>query len=251
MKLYSWNVNGVRAVAGKGLADILAAMDADVVCLQETKLSDDSQWPLADMAGYSLYMNHAVKKGYSGTAVLTRRQPLGVTRGMGRDEHDSEGRVITVEYDDFFLVNVYVPNSQNELKRLDYRMTWEDAFLDYVKGLDAVKPVVICGDLNVAHNDIDLKNPKTNHENPGFTDQERQAFGRLLEAGFVDTFRHLHPDTQTFSWWSYRYSARAKNIGWRIDYFLMSARMAGRLADAQIHTDILGSDHCPVSIIIE
>ena len=192
----------------------------------------------------------AEKKGYSGTGIYTLRHPLNVTRGIGEDEHDHEGRVLTLEFEDFYLVNVYTPNSQNELARLPYRMKWEDAFRAYVCRLDAVKPVIICGDMNVAHNEIDLKNPATNHKNPGFTDSEREAFTRLLEAGFTDTFRHLHPDEQTYSWWSYRFRAREKNIGWRIDYFLVSNRLLPRLAQARIHTDIFGSDHCPVSIVL-
>ena len=246
MKIFSWNVNGLRAILGKGFDDILGQLDADMFCLQETKIQagqlDKS------FEGYEAYFNYAEKKGYSGTAVLTRLKPQAVTTGIGVAEHDTEGRVLTLEFSDFYLVNVYVPNSQNELKRLDYRMDWEEAFRNYVTSLDSKKPVIICGDLNVAHNDIDLKNPKTNHTNPGFTDEERAAFGRLLDAGFVDTFRHLHPQEQTFSWWSYRYSARAKNIGWRIDYFLVSKRLIDHLTDAQIHTHIMGSDHCPVSI---
>lgn len=217
--------------------------------MQETKLSE-GQLDLA-FDGYESLWNYAEKKGYSGTAVYTRIAPLSVTRGLGIDRHDTEGRVITVEYPDFYLVNVYTPNSQDQLARLDYRMEWEDAFLNYVKKLDAVKPVIICGDLNVAHNEIDLKSPKTNRQNPGFTDSERGAFSRLLEAGFVDTFRALHPDQVTYSWWSYRYRAREKNYGWRIDYFVVSERLMPRIKAANIHTDILGSDHCPVSIELD
>lgn len=248
MKLVSWNVNGLRAVVNKNFEDIFKEIDADVFCLQETKLSH-GQLDL-NFEGYESFWNYAQKKGYSGTAVYSRKGAVGHSLGMGMERHDSEGRVVTVEYDDFFLVNVYVPNSRSELVRLDYRMEWEDAFLDYVKALDTKKPVVICGDLNVAHNDIDLKNPKTNHFNPGFTDEERSAFSRLLEAGFVDTYRHLHPETQKFSWWSYRYNARAKNIGWRIDYFLISRRLVDRLIEAEILDHVTGSDHCPVFITL-
>lgn len=248
MKLVSWNVNGLRAVLKKNFEEIFKTFDADIFCLQETKLSE-GQLDLG-FADYESIWNYAEKKGYSGTAVYTRIKPLAVTRGIGDERHDTEGRVITVEYPDFYLVNVYTPNSQTELARLEYRMEWEDAFRTYVKKLDAVKPVIICGDLNVAHNEIDLKNPKSNRMNPGFTDDERRAFGQLLDAGFVDTFRAIHPDQQTFSWWSYRFSARAKNIGWRIDYFVVSERIMPRVTTADIHTDILGSDHCPVSIEI-
>jgi len=248
MKLVSWNVNGLRAVVKKNFEEVFNTFDADIFCLQETKLSE-GQLDL-NFDGYESIWNYAEKKGYSGTAVYTRIKPLAVTRGIGDDRHDTEGRVITAEYPDFYLVDVYTPNSQTELARLDYRMEWEAAFLNYVKSLDAVKPVIICGDLNVAHNEIDLKNPKTNHMNAGFTDSERQAFGRLLDAGFVDTFRALHPEEQTFSWWSYRFSARAKNVGWRIDYFVVSERLMPRVTSADIHTDILGSDHCPVSLVL-
>lgn len=249
MKLVSWNVNGLRAVVNKNFEDIFSALDADIFCLQETKLCA-GQLDL-NFDGYKSFWNYADKKGYSGTAVYTRLEPVEHTLGMGIDAHDHEGRIVTVEYNDFYLVNVYVPNAQSELARLGYRMEWEDAFLEYVSGLDKIKPVVICGDMNVAHNEIDLKNPKTNRNNPGFSDSERSAFGRLLEAGFVDTYRHLHPDTQKFSWWSYRYNARAKNIGWRIDYFLVSERLIGRVAEADILTDIAGSDHCPVYITLK
>lgn len=248
MKLVSWNVNGLRAVVKKNFEEVFNTFDADIFCLQETKLSE-GQLDL-NFDRYESIWNYAEKKGYSGTAVYTRIKPLAVTRGIGDDRHDTEGRVITAEYPDFYLVDVYTPNSQTELARLDYRMEWEAAFLNYVKSLDAVKPVIICGDLNVAHNEIDLKNPKTNHMNAGFTDSERQAFGRLLDAGFVDTFRALHPEEQTFSWWSYRFSARAKNVGWRIDYFVVSERLMPRVTSADIHTDILGSDHCPVSLVL-
>lgn len=246
MKLYSWNVNGLRAVLKKGFADIVADSDADIFCLQETKMSEGLDDIMMD--GYRQYFNHAVKKGYSGTAIYSRTQPIAVTCGMGNAVHDNEGRILTAEYPDFYLVNVYTPNSQTELARLDYRMQWEDAFMDYVTGLDRVKPVIICGDLNVAHKEIDLKNPASNRNNPGFTDSERAAFTRLLDAGFADTFRRLHPDDVTYSWWSYRFRARDKNIGWRIDYFLVSERLLPKIINASIHTDILGSDHCPVSI---
>ena len=249
MLLYSWNVNGLRAVIGKGFDEIFAQADADVFCLQETKLSPgvlDKEMP-----GYRSYWNHADKKGYSGTAVFTRREPLSATTGIGIDEHDHEGRVITLEFDDFYLVNVYTPNSQNELARLDYRLEWEEAFRSYVCGLDKVKPVVICGDMNVAHNEIDLKNPKTNRRSAGFTDEERAAFGRLLESGFADTFRRLHPEEVCYSWWSYRYQARQKGIGWRIDYFLVSERLMERVSAAEIHGEVMGSDHCPVAVRIE
>lgn len=248
MKLVSWNVNGLRAVVSKNFNDVFSEVGADIFCLQETKLSEGK----LDLAfdGFDSFWNYAEKKGYSGTAVYSRPKATKHHTGIGKAEHDREGRVITVEFDDFYLVNVYTPNSQNELARLDYRMEWEDAFLAYVTDLDSRKPVVICGDLNVAHQEIDLKNPKTNRRNPGFTDEERGAFSRLLEAGFIDTYRHLHPETQKFSWWSYRYNARAKNIGWRIDYFLMSRRMADRLVEAEILDHITGSDHCPVTITI-
>lgn len=248
MKLVSWNVNGLRAVVNKNFKDIFVELDADIFCLQETKLSE-GQLDLA-FEGYQSYWNYADKKGYSGTAVYSRAMSICHRHGIGIEEHDHEGRVVTVEYPEFYLVNVYTPNSQNELARLEYRMEWEDAFFDYVLHLDAIKPVVICGDLNVAHCEIDLRNPKTNRRNPGFTDEERNAMTRLLDAGFIDTFRHLHPDTQKFSWWSYRYNARAKNIGWRIDYFLVSKRIVNLLTDAEILDDITGSDHCPVTITL-
>lgn len=249
MRLVSWNVNGLRAVCGKGFKDIFADFDADCFCLQETKLQA-GQIDL-DFEGYESYWNYADKKGYSGTAIFTRVKPESATSGMGVDEHDHEGRVVTLEFTDFYLVTVYTPNSQTELARLPYRMGWEKAFLDYVKGLDAKKPVVICGDMNVAHKEIDIANPASNRHNPGFTDEERECFSALLDAGFVDTFRHLHPDAKdAYSWWSYRFRAREKNIGWRIDYFLVSERLLPRLSKAEIHTDICGSDHCPVSIEI-
>lgn len=249
MKLISWNVNGLRAVVGKDFEGIFNSLKADIFCLQETKLSD-GQLELS-FEGYESFWNFADKKGYSGTAVFSKHPNKGHSKGIGINIHDHEGRVVTVEYESFFLVNVYTPNSQNELARLDYRMSWEDAFLDYVIKLDKKKPVIICGDLNVAHNEIDLKNPKTNRRNPGFTDEERNAFTRLLQAGFIDTFRHLHPETQKFSWWSYRYNARSKNIGWRIDYFIVSKRLADYITEAEILDQIMGSDHCPVSVTIE
>lgn len=249
MKLISWNVNGLRAVVNKNFKEIFAELDADAFCLQETKLSE-GQLDLA-FDGYKSYWNYADKKGYSGTAVYTRVEALSNSLGLGIDAHDHEGRVLTVEYPGFYLVNVYVPNSQNELARLDYRMTWEDDFLDYIKHLDSMKPVVVCGDMNVAHKEIDLKNPKTNRRNPGFTDEERNAFGRLLDSGFVDTFRYLHPDETKYSWWSYRFSARTKNIGWRIDYFIISQRLVPALKNADILTQITGSDHCPVVLELD
>ena len=249
MKFISWNVNGLRAVAGKGFADIFAELDADFVCLQETKLQE-GQLDM-EFLGYRSYWSYADKKGYSGTAVYTRQEPLSVTYGMGVDEHDHEGRIVTIEMPDLFLVCVYVPNSQDGLRRLDYRMKWEDDFRDYLKRLDAVKPVVLCGDLNVAHEEIDLKNPKTNRKNAGFTDEERQQMTTLLSSGFIDTFRTLYPEQVTYSWWSYRFQARQKNAGWRIDYFIISERLRSRLHDAKIHTDILGSDHCPVELDLD
>jgi len=250
MNLISWNVNGLRACAGKGFTDTFAALDADFFCLQETKMQAgqlDLTFP-----GYRSYWNYADKKGYSGTAIFTRHEPLAVTYGIGIDEHDHEGRVITLEMPDFYLVTVYTPNSQDGLRRLDYRMQWEDDFLRYLQQLDSKKPVIVCGDLNVAHEEIDLKNPKTNRRNAGFTDEEREKFSTLLyKGGFLDTFRTLYPDQVTYSWWSYRFQARQKNAGWRIDYFLISERLRPRLVDARIHTDILGSDHCPVELILK
>ena len=248
MKFISWNVNGLRACAGKGFAEAFAALDADFFCLQETKMQQgqlDLEFP-----GYQSFWNYAEKKGYSGTAIYTRREPLSVSYGMGIDEHDHEGRVITMELDDLYLVTCYTPNSQDGLRRLDYRMRWEDDFRSYLKQLDARKPVVLCGDLNVAHEEIDLKNPKTNRQNAGFTDQEREKMSTLLSEGFLDSFRTLHPDQVTYSWWSYRFQARLKNAGWRIDYFIISDRLRPRLQDAKIHTDILGSDHCPVELTL-
>ena len=249
-KFISWNVNGLRAVCGKGFADIFEELDADFFCMQETKLQA-GQIDL-EFLGYRSYWNYADKKGYSGTVIYTRHEPLNVIYGIGIDEHDHEGRVITLEMNDFYLVNVYVPNAQDGLKRLDYRMKWEDDFRAYLTGLAQRKGVIICGDLNVAHKEIDLKNPKGNRQNPGFTDEERGQFTNLLEAGFVDTFRHFYPDqTDIYSWWSYRFQARAKNVGWRIDYFVASNDLKPRLKDAKIHTEIFGSDHCPVELTIE
>ena len=250
LKFISWNVNGLRAVAGKGFADIFRDLDADFFCLQETKLQE-GQLDIA-FDGYTSYWNYAEKKGYSGTAIFTRHTPLSVSYGIGIADHDLEGRVITLEMQDFYLVTVYTPNSQDGLKRLDYRMNWEDDFRNYLLQLDQTKPVILCGDLNVAHQEIDLRNPKTNRKNPGFTDQEREKFTALLDSGFIDTFRHLHPDTtDAYSWWSYRFQARAKNAGWRIDYFVTSQRLAQSINDASILSDIMGSDHCPVQLIIE
>lgn len=273
MKYISWNVNGLRAVMKKGFDEIFASLDADCICLQETKLSE-GQFDHS-FEGYEAYFNYAEKKGYSGTAVFTRRKPLSVTRGIGIDLHDHEGRVLTLEFDDHYLVNVYVPNSQDGLRRLDYRRVWNRDFADYLAMLDRTKPVLVCGDFNVAHQEIDLKNPKTNHNSAGFTDQEREDFTDLLSRGFVDTFRHLHPDDIVYSWWSYRMRARERNTGWRIDYFLASTRLMPptltgetptpaqntssnsdtptshpTVTEASIHTDILGSDHCPVSVTL-
>ena len=250
MKFISWNVNGLRACAGKGFADIFKELDADFFCLQETKMQA-GQLDL-EFEGYESYWNYAEKKGYSGTAIYTKHKPLSVAYGLGIEEHDKEGRVITLEYGDFYLVTVYVPNSQDELRRLDYRMEWEDAFRNYLLDLDKKKPVIVCGDLNVAHKEIDLKNPKTNRRNAGFTDEEREKFTILLDAGFTDTFRHFFPDTEgIYSWWSYRFQARAKNAGWRIAYFVSSKRLDGKLLSASIHTEIYGSDHCPVEVQID
>ena len=260
MKFISWNVNGLRAVCGKGFADIFEELDADFFCLQETKLQA-GQIDL-EFLGYQSYWNYADKKGYSGTAIYTKHNPISVSYGIGIDEHDHEGRVITLEMEDFYLVCVYVPNAQDELKRLEYRMKWEDDFRAYVKALaekehasaDGVavkKGVIICGDLNVAHQEIDLKNPKTNRKNPGFTDEERGQFTNLLNEGFIDTFRHFYPDmTDIYSWWSYRFQARQKNVGWRIDYFVVSENLKDRMTGAKIHTEIFGSDHCPVELTI-
>lgn len=249
MKFISWNVNGLRAVAGKGFADIFRALDADFFCLQETKLQE-GQIDL-EFDGYRSYWNYAEKKGYSGTAIYSRHEPLSVTLGMGIEEHDREGRVITLEMPEFYLVTCYTPNSQDGLRRLDYRMAWEDAFRDYLLRLDAVKPVIVCGDLNVAHREIDLKNPKSNRKNAGFTDEERGKMTALLDAGFIDTWRHFNPDLEgVYSWWSYRFKAREKNAGWRIDYFLASSRLQEHLTGVAIHTGVLGSDHCPVEVDI-
>ena len=249
-KFISWNVNGLRAVCGKGFADIFVELDADFFCLQETKMQAgqlDLEFP-----GYRSFWNYADKKGYSGTAIYTKHEPLSVTYGIGIDEHDHEGRVITLEMPDFYLVCVYTPNSQDELRRLNYRMRWEDDFRTYLNGLREKKGVIVCGDLNVAHKEIDLKNPKTNRRNAGFTDEERDKFTKLLEAGYIDTFRHFYPEmTDIYSWWSYRFQARQKNAGWRIDYFVVSEELRDRLADARIHTEIFGSDHCPVELTLK
>ena len=249
MKLISWNVNGLRAVMNKGFAEIFSELDADFVCLQETKLQA-GQLDLS-FDGYKSFWNYAEKKGYSGTAVFAKEEPLSVRYGIGVDEHDHEGRVITLEYEGYWLVTVYTPNSQDGLKRLDYRMRWEDDFLSYIKSLDEKKPVIYCGDLNVAHQEIDLKNPKTNRRNAGFTDEERAKMTQALSSGFADSFRRLYPDAEgIYSWWSYRFNARANNAGWRIDYFIVSDRIADRVDDAKILTDIYGSDHCPVELDI-
>ena len=249
MKFISWNVNGLRACVQKGFEDSFCALDADFFCLQETKMQAgqlDLQFP-----GYMSFWNYADKKGYSGTAIYTRHQPLSVTYGIGIDEHDHEGRAITLEMPNFYLVTVYTPNSQDGLRRLDYRMQWEADFMAYLKKLDEKKPVIVCGDLNVAHEEIDLKNPKTNRKNAGFTDEEREKFTTLLNAGFTDTFRYLHPEQVTYSWWSYRFKAREKNAGWRIDYFLVSNRLRDMIEKADIHTEIFGSDHCPVELVVK
>lgn len=249
MKLISWNVNGLRACMNKGFEDFLRAADADMFCLQETKMQREQADFVFD--GYEEYWNSAEKKGYSGTAIFSKQAPLNVTYGIGVEEHDKEGRVITAEYEKFYLVTVYTPNSQRELARLDYRMVWEDVFRAYLLELDAKKPVIVCGDLNVAAEEIDLKNPKTNRKNAGFTDEERAKFRELKAAGFVDTFRHLHPEEIKYSWWSYMFKAREKNAGWRIDYFVVSERIADKVQAAEIHNEIFGSDHCPVSIEID
>lgn len=250
MRLISWNVNGLRACLGKGFQDVFQTQDADMFCLQETKMQPGQAQ--VDCEGYEEYWYSAEKKGYSGTALFTKRKPLEVVCGIGIDQHDHEGRVITAEYENFYLVTCYTPNSQNELKRLDYRMQWEDDFRDYLQELDAVKPVILCGDLNVAHEEIDLKNPKTNRRNAGFTDEERAKMTELLESGFTDSFRYLHPDTtDVYSWWSYRFKARQNNAGWRIDYFIVSDRIKDNIQKAEILTDIMGSDHCPVLLEID
>ncbi len=250
MKFISWNVNGLRACVGKGFLDFFKEAGADIFCLQETKLQE-GQIDL-ELPGYHQYWNYAEKKGYSGTAIFSKEEASQVTCGIGVEEHDHEGRVITLEYSDFYFVTVYTPNSQNELARLDYRMKWEDDFLAYLKKLEETKPVIFCGDLNVAHKEIDLKNPKSNRKNAGFTDEERGKFTALMDAGFIDTFRYFYPDLEgVYSWWSYRFSARAKNAGWRIDYFLTSASLKDRLQDAFIYTEVMGSDHCPVGLLIQ
>lgn len=249
MKFISWNVNGLRACVGKDFEKSFHALDADFFCLQETKMQQ-GQLDL-NFEGYDSYWNYAEKKGYSGTAIYTKHKPLSVTYGMGIDEHDHEGRVITLEYPDFYLVTVYTPNSQDELRRLDYRMTWEDDFRKFLQNLDKKKPVIVCGDMNVAHEEIDIKNPKTNRHNAGFTDEEREKMTTLLNAGFIDTFRSLHPDEVKYSWWSYRFHAREKNAGWRIDYFLVSNRLKDKIKGAEIHNEIYGSDHCPVELDLE
>lgn len=248
-KMISWNVNGLRACLGKGFLEYLKESDADIFCIQESKLQE-GQVDL-ELPGYHQYWNYAEKKGYSGTAMFTKEEPIAVTYGLGIEEHDHEGRVITAEFPEYYVVTCYTPNSQDGLKRLDYRMQWEDAFRAYLKALETKKPVIFCGDLNVAHQEIDLKNPKTNRKNAGFSDEERAKFTELLEAGFVDTFRYFYPDQEgIYSWWSYRFSARAKNAGWRIDYFCVSESLKDRLVDAKIHTEVLGSDHCPVELDI-
>lgn len=248
LKFISWNVNGLRACVGKNFEEEFKTLNADFFCLQETKMQE-GQLDL-QFDGYKSYWNYADKKGYSGTAIYTKHQPISVKYGMGIEEHDHEGRIITLEYKDFYLVTVYTPNSQNELKRLDYRMTWETDFRKFLKELDSQKPVIVCGDMNVAHEEIDIKNPKTNRRNAGFTDEEREKMTELLSDGFIDTFRYKYPESVTYSWWSYRFKAREKNAGWRIDYFLVSDRLKENINDAKIHTEIMGSDHCPVEVDI-
>lgn len=250
MKFISWNVNGIRACLTKGFMDFFNNVDADIFCLQETKVQA-GQVEL-DLNGYYQYWNYAEKKGYSGTAIFTKKEPISVSYGLGIEEHDKEGRVITLEFEDFYFITVYTPNSKTELERLDYRMIWEDEFRKYMKNLEEKKPVIVCGDLNVAHKEIDLKNPKTNRKNAGFTDEERAKFTELMNAGFIDTFRYFYPEQEgSYSWWSYRFKAREKNAGWRIDYFLTSNSMKDRLVSAKIHSEILGSDHCPVELVIK
>lgn len=250
MKFISWNVNGLRACVQKGFLDYFHSVDADFFCIQESKLQEGQI--VLDLPGYHQYWNYAEKKGYSGTAVFAKKEPVSVSYGIGIEEHDREGRVITLEYDSFYLVTCYTPNSQNELARLPYRMTWEDDFLAYLKSLDVKKPVILCGDLNVAHEEIDLKNPKSNRQNAGFSDEERAKMTALLQTGFTDTFRYFYPDTEgLYSWWSYRFKAREKNAGWRIDYFITSERLAPQLKKAAIHTEVFGSDHCPVELDID
>ena len=250
MRFVSWNVNGLRACVKKGFLDYFKSVDADIFCVQETKLQE-GQIEL-DLEGYNQYWNYAEKKGYSGVAIFTKLKPLNVSYGLGIEEHDKEGRVITLEFDNFYFITVYTPNSQTKLARLDYRMTWEDAFREYIMELDKKKPVVVCGDLNVAHKEIDLKNPKTNRMNAGFSDEEREKMTVLLDSGFIDSFRYFYPDkTEIYSWWSYRFNARANNAGWRIDYFIVSERLKDALKDAEIHTEVMGSDHCPVVLNID
>lgn len=250
MKFISWNVNGIRACVGKGFLDFFKEVDADIFCLQETKLQE-GQIEL-DLPGYFQYWNYAERKGYSGTAIFTKKEPLKVMYGINIEEHDKEGRVITLEFEDFYFVTVYTPNSQSELKRLEYRTRWEDDFIDYLTKLDNHKPVIVCGDMNVAHKEIDLKNPKNNMKNAGFTKEEREKFSKLLDSGFIDTYRYFNPDKEgVYSWWSYRFNARKNNAGWRIDYFIVSELLKDRLVSANIHTEVLGSDHCPVELIIE
>ncbi len=250
MKLVSWNVNGLRACVGKGFYDFMKEQEPDIMCVQETKLQAGQI--KMELAGYHEYWNYAEKKGYSGTALFTKEEPKTVSYGIGVPEHDKEGRVIAAEYADFYVVTVYTPNSQNELARLSYRMEWEDAFRTYLKGLEKNKPVLCCGDMNVAHEEIDLKNPGTNHQNAGFTDEEREKFSRLLESGFIDTYRYFYPDREgAYSWWSYRMRARERNTGWRIDYFIASSVLAERLADALIYSEVYGSDHCPIGLIVK
>ena len=250
MKFISWNVNGIRACMTKGFIDFFKEVDADIFCLQETKLQA-GQIEM-DLEGYHQYWNYAEKKGYSGTAIFTKKEPISVTYGLGIEEHDKEGRVITLEFDDFYFITVYTPNSQTELARLSYRMTWEDDFKKYLKKLEEKKPVIFCGDLNVAHKEIDLKNPKTNRKNAGFTDEERAKFTELVNDGFIDTFRYFYPEMEgIYSWWSYRFKAREKNAGWRIDYFMVSSSLKDRLESAKIHTEIYGSDHCPVELVLK
>ncbi|MCI9069629.1 exodeoxyribonuclease III [Clostridium sp.] len=249
MKLISWNVNGIRACIQKGFLDFFKEIDADIFCIQESKCQE-GQISL-ELEGYNQYWNYAEKKGYSGTAIFTKKKPLSVNYGIGIEEHDKEGRVITLEFEDFFMITVYTPNSQNELARLDYRMSWEDDFRKYLKSLEENKAVIVCGDLNVAHKEIDLKNPKTNRKNAGFTDEEREKFTKLLDSGFIDSFRYFYPDLKgVYSWWSYRFNSRKNNAGWRIDYFIVSKELESRLKEAKIHTEVLGSDHCPVELVI-
>ena len=249
-KFVSWNVNGIRACLGKDFYKSFESLDADIFCLQETKMQE-GQAEL-ELPGYYQYWNYAEKKGYSGTAIFTKEEPIEVTYGIGIDEHDHEGRVITAEFKDYYFITVYVPNSQDSLKRLEYRMKWEEDFLDYIKELDKIKPVIYCGDLNVAHEEIDIKNPATNHHNAGFTDEEREKFSKVLSEGFIDSYRYFYPDlADTYSWWSYRFKARERNAGWRIDYFVVSEKLKDKMKDAKIHSDILGSDHCPVELDID